>query len=259
MAEWKTIQVATSHEGKVVTVTLNRPTKKNAYNLEMYEEVTRVLRETDAKKSVSVLVLTGKGNFYSSGNDLSVFLSGDPQALVISAKSCLSEFVTAFIEFSKILVCAVNGPVLGIAATTLGLADFVYATESSWLQCPFMKLGQSPEGCSSYTFPRKMGEARANEILLLGRRFSATEAFESGLYSAVFPDASFASELALRVDALAVQPIGSLLLSKKLIRELEIPILKDAHRREVALLEERWVSDECSEAILNFFQSKSRL
>jgi peroxisomal 3,2-trans-enoyl-CoA isomerase len=70
----------------------------------------------------------------------------------------------------------VNGPAIGIAATTLGLCDRVYASDKAYFKTPFAELAQSPEGCSSYTFPSIMGEAVAHKVLWESRQLSAREA-----------------------------------------------------------------------------------
>ena len=67
----------------------------------------------------------------------------------------LRNFVASFIEYPKILVAAVNGPAVGIAATILGICDAVYMSEDATLLTPFASTAQAPEGCSSYTFPRQ--------------------------------------------------------------------------------------------------------
>ena len=78
----------------------------------------------------------------------------------------LIDFVDAFINFEKPLIAGVNGPAIGIGVTTLALCDLVLASSNSTFQCPFTKIGQSPEGTSSYSMPAILGPSGASELLL---------------------------------------------------------------------------------------------
>ena len=77
----------------------------------------------------------------------------------------LRNFVASIIEYPKVLIAAVNGPAVGIAATMLGMFDAVYLSDQASLRTPFVSTAQAPEGCASYTFPRIMG--RVKVILFL--------------------------------------------------------------------------------------------
>ena len=87
----------------------------------------------------------------------------------------MDEFVSAFVEFPKPLVALCNGPAIGIAATTVGLCDLAWASDSAYFLCPFTKIAQSAEGCSSATFPKIMGNAVANEMLVANTKLTAEE------------------------------------------------------------------------------------
>jgi Delta3-Delta2-enoyl-CoA isomerase len=75
-------------------------------------------------------------------------------------------FIDALIDYPKMLVAAVNGPVLGIACTTLALCDFIYCSDDAFFATPFMDVALCAEGCSSVLFPRILGPMRANEMLV---------------------------------------------------------------------------------------------
>lgn len=165
----------------------------------------------------------------------------------------------AFISLPKPLIAAVNGPALGIAVSTLGLCDVVYASESATFATPFTALGQSPEGCASHTFPAAFGAARANEVIMFGRSLNAAEACEWGLVSAVFPADSFGPEVARRVAAAAALPRDSLRHTKALVRDAgAVRLLRQVNAAECHRLRERWPSAECHDAIAAFFERQKR-
>nr|XP_046148297.1 enoyl-CoA delta isomerase 2-like isoform X2 [Oncorhynchus gorbuscha] len=258
-ATFDTLLVST--EDNVTTIRFNRPQKKNAINVEMYNEIIKALEESGKDDSV-ITVITGSGDFYCSGNDLTNFTKipeGGMQQMAKDGGELLREFVKAFIDFPKPLIAVINGPAVGVSVTLLGLFEVVYATERATFHTPFSQLGQSPEACSSYTFPKMMGNAKASEMLLFNKKLTATQACAQGLVTEVFPDGSFQTEVATRLKAYAKLPRNSLTLSKQLIRGTEKERLHTVNDQEVERLVERWLSDECKQAIMSFFQAKSKL
>ncbi|XP_061198324.1 enoyl-CoA delta isomerase 2-like isoform X2 [Saccostrea echinata] len=252
--------LVTTNEGGVYTIKLNRPNKKNAINFEMYDEWVLALKEAAEDKNVVITVVTGTGDFYCSGNDLGNFMDIPPdgvQAMAEEGGIILERFVSAFIDFPKPLIGVINGPALGVSVTVLGLFDAVYATDKATFHTPFSNLGQSPEGCSSYTFPRMMGAAKASELLLFNKKITAQEAFDRNLVTEVFPDHDFQRSVQTRIQQYAKLPKMSLQKSKFLSREAEREILHQVNKRECEVLVERWQSEECFKAIMNFFSKSS--
>ncbi|XP_065676484.1 enoyl-CoA delta isomerase 2-like [Hydra vulgaris] len=253
--------IITKEKG-ICTIKFNRPKKYNALTIEMYNIVTDTLNEAAKDPSINLVVITGEGDYYCSGNDLSNFANipdGGAKKLASDSRKLLKGFVESFINFPKLLVCSVNGPAVGISVTLLGLADLVYAVENATFQTPFTTLGQSPEGCSSYTFPKIMGYAKANEMLLAGKKLTAREAFDRGLISEVIPHAEFHKTVQEKIKHLASLPNKSILYSKALNRNREKETLLKVNDEECVRLEERWLSDECMNAVMQFLSKKSKM
>lgn len=93
----------------------------------------------------------------------------------------MERFVDALIDIEKPLIAVVNGHAIGILVTTLGLCDLVIASNDATFQTPFSSTAQSPEGCSSYTFPKLMGTSVASLMLLFNHKLTAQEALAHGL------------------------------------------------------------------------------
>uniref|UniRef100_A0A8C1VWX6 Enoyl-CoA delta isomerase 2 n=1 Tax=Cyprinus carpio TaxID=7962 RepID=A0A8C1VWX6_CYPCA len=243
-----------STEDNITTIQLNRPEKKNAITVEMYNELIEAL-DLAGKDSSVITVITGSGDYYCSGNDLNNFRKipeGGVEKMAKDSGELLKRYVKAYIDFPKPLIGVINGPAVGVSVTLLGLFDVVYATERATFHTPFSQLGQSPEGCSSYLFPKIMGAAKASEMLLFNKKLTAVQACEVGLVTEVFPESSFQSEVWTRLRAYAKLP-------RNLIRGVEKEKLHAINDAEVERLMERWLSDECMQAIVSFFQAKSKL
>lgn len=252
--------VVTSEDG-ITKIMLNRPSKKNAICTQMYYEIMLALK-TASKDDSAITVLTGNGDYYCSGNDLTNFTdipAGGVEEKAKNSAIMLRDFVGCFIDFPKPLIAVVNGPAVGIGVTTLGLFDVVYASDKATFHTPFGHLGLSPEGCSSYTFPKIMGPAKAAEMLIFGKKLTAREACAQGLVTEVFPDSIFQKEVWTRLKAYSKLPPNAMKVSKQVIRNTEKEKLHAVNAEECSVLRERWVSDECINAAMNFLSRRAKL
>ncbi|XP_057556316.1 enoyl-CoA delta isomerase 2 [Hippopotamus amphibius kiboko] len=252
--------MVTSKDG-ITTITLNRPERKNALTTQMYHDIMLALQAA-SKDDSTITVLTGSGDYYSSGNDLTNFMDTSPGDVKEKARSgaiLLRDFVDCFIDFPKPLVAVINGPAVGISVTILGLFDIVYATDRATFHTPFSNLGQSPEGCSSYTFPKIMGPSKATEMLIFGKKLTAQEARAQGLVTEVFPDSTFQKEVWARLKAYSKLPPNAVKISKQIIRHHEKEKLHAINAKESSTLQERWLSDECVNAIVDFLSKRAKL
>lgn len=249
--------VLVSNDGVVRTITLNRPEKRNALTMEMYRDIVAQFAAAAADPGVNILVLTGNGPYFSGGNDLTNFAEmatkgGGLEAMAEVGRGILHDYVKAWIDFPKPLVVALNGPAVGIAVTTLPLADVVLATHKATFHAPLAGLGQTPEGTSSATFAPLMGHHRAFEMLVLGKKITATEAAGRGLISEVIEEGAFAETVKQRVKALAALPPQAVRLSKGILRDKSRAALHAANEDECRLIKERWLSEECMKAVMGF-------
>lgn len=180
-------------------------------------------------------------------------------ALLLLYLRVCRNFVNCFIDFPKPLVAAVNGPAVGIAVTLLGLFDVVYASDKATFHTPFSQLGLIPEGCSSYTFPKIMGTAKAAEVLIFGKKLTAAEACARGLVTEVFPDSTFQREVWTRLKTYAKLPKNAMRVSKELLRNLEREKLHAVNEEECRAIQGRWMSDESLNAVASFLSRKAKL
>ncbi|HEX5749475.1 MAG TPA: enoyl-CoA hydratase [Archangium sp.] len=240
-------------EAGVLSLTFNRPQKKNAFTGEMYDAAARALVEADANDAVRVVVLTGSGGTFTAGNDLKDFLEHPPTG----ESSPVFRFLAALAHLSRPVVAGVDGVAVGIGTTLLLHCDYVAASERAVFSMPFVNLGLSPEGASSVLLPRVAGMALASELLMFGDPFDAPTALRAGIINQVVPEASLAEVVQKRAAALAAKPLESLRLTKRLLREPLRATVDDALSREGALFIQRLGSAEAREAF-NAFLSKKK-
>ncbi|KAL1917175.1 uncharacterized protein VTP21DRAFT_4831 [Calcarisporiella thermophila] len=256
LPKFKTLSLTLSKN--VLTLRFSRPERYNSLTPQAYRDWRDAIQFATHCEDAKVTVMTGEGKYYSSGQELSPStVDSDPDFNLDKNMSVTKELITLLIHFPKILMAAVNGPAIGFAVTTLALCDVVYSVPHATFQTPFMQLAFCAEGCSSYIFPRIMGPARANEMLLLGRKFSAEEYERAGMLTRILPAENFMEQVLRIAEEAALLPPNAVLQTKELIRVIDREELDRVNDREMTLLKERFLSEESMEAIIKFMTERS--
>ncbi|WP_434664106.1 enoyl-CoA hydratase [Aeromonas sp. NJAU223] len=199
----------------LLTLTLNRPDKRNALDTGMYQALTAALQQASQDESVHVVLLQGQATCFTAGNDLADFMG----KTTLEADDPILQFLHAFADFPKPVIAAVAGPAVGIGTTLLLHCDLVYLADNARLQLPFVELGLVPEFASSLLLPRAIGHLKASELLLLAEVMDASEALRLGLANRVVAAdelLGLARETGLR---LAAKPPKALQKSKALLKQ----------------------------------------
>lgn len=215
---------------------------------------------------IVVVVVASTGRYFSSGHDLKAFTAqvtklqsegADLEAfLKLSTKENAFKLVHDLIEFKKPIIACVNGPAVGFAVTTLALCDIVYCNNQATFNVPFMQLGFCAEGCSSLLFPQIMGPSKANEMLLLGKKMTAVEAERCGFVAQVFSEETLEEQVLARAKQMSNYPPNALIQTKDLVQQQRRAALHHANEIEIQLLIQRFLSDECAQAVMGFLMQQ---
>ncbi|MCE9671686.1 enoyl-CoA hydratase [Myxococcus stipitatus] len=238
----------TKREAGVLTLTFNRPEKKNAFTHAMYEAATQALKQAEGDAEARVVLLTGAGSVFTAGNDIGDFMEHPPAG----EDSAVFRFLKALVDAPMPVLAAVDGPAVGIGTTMLLHCDYVVATERARFHMPFVQLGLCAEGASSMLLPRVAGYALASELLLFGEPFDAATALRAGIINKVVPDTSLHEVAAERARTLASRPAEAVRVTKRLIRE---PLRQRTHQvlaTEGSEFIQRLGSTEAQEAFMAF-------
>ncbi|MGA8000520.1 MAG: enoyl-CoA hydratase-related protein, partial [Pseudolabrys sp.] len=150
-------------EGPVRKIRINRPEKKNALTLAMYESMAAAIEDSATEASVRCLLISGTHDVFCAGNDLNDFVA---MARSGALGAPIVRFLHALARCEKPLVAAVSGAAVGVGTTMLLHCDQVIASDTATLLTPFVSLGLLPEAGSSLLAPRLMGHARAFSLLV---------------------------------------------------------------------------------------------
>jgi len=183
----------------ILTITLNIPEKLNNLNLVMREELYMALLEAEKDEDVRVIVITGEGRGFCSGGDISSmdkeFTPAEGRARMLS----VHRLIRCIYRMNKFVIAAVNGPAVGAGCNLALACDFIIAAEEATFAEPFGRLGLIPDLGGLYFLPRRVGMAKAKELIFTWQTLNGHEAERIGLVNRVVP----LSELFVEVKKLA--------------------------------------------------------
>ena len=214
--------ILVSRDAGVLTLTLNRPDKLNAFNPEMHKLLREALEQARDDAGVRAVLLTGAGRGFCAGQDLSernVSPGAAPIDLSVSLGSNYNPLVRRLRALPKPVVCAVNGVAAGAGANIALACDIVLAARSASFVQAFAKIGLVPDCGGTWILPRLLGPARARALALTGEPLPAEKAEAWGLIWKAVDDAALMSEAHALCAAFAAAPTIALALTKRLLDE----------------------------------------
>lgn len=240
----------------IANLTLNRPDVFNAFNEQLSADVLDALKKTAKDKSIRVLVISGAGKAFCSGQDLKS-IAGKKRSLSESIHKRYNPMIRAIRNLPIPVIAKLNGVAAGAGCSLALACDMIIASEAASLIEVFVNVGLVLDSGSSYFLPRLVGSARAFELSTLGSKVSATQAAEWGMVNKVVPPDALDAEVQALAERYAKAPTKAIGLMKKMLNksfqsDLDTMLEYEAYCQEIA-----GRSDDYNEGVTAFVEKRS--
>lgn len=257
-------QIRYETRGHVALITLNRPTKLNAWTPGMSEEQADAIERANADGNVGAIVMTGEGKGFCAGADMEATFKTridgeDPGANTAEGQGGMPAALdwVDLVRRSKPMIAAVNGAAVGVGMTMILPFDVIIASDRARFGMLFVKMGLVPELASTHFLVQRMGFGRASEMCLSGRLYSGEEAFATGIADRLVAEGELLETALSTASAIAENPVPQLLMTKQLLTQNgSATDLKQIQRDESKLLRECWETPEHAEAVDAFLSKR---
>jgi len=255
-------QITYQVEERILTLTLNRPDKLNAYTPTMQGELLDAINRADADDAVRAVIVTGAGRAFCAGADL----SGGGATFYSSTDHSIEDYrdgggqvVLRIFESKKPFIAAIQGPAVGVGITMTLPMDVRIAASTARMGFVFARRGIVPEACSSWFLPRLVGIGQAAEWIFTGRVFQAEEALAGRLVSRVVPpEALLDTARALGREIAENTSAVSVALSRAMFwRMLGADHPMEAHRIDSRAIYAMGLSPDAAEGVAAFLDKRS--
>ena len=203
----------------VATITLNRPDVFNAFNDEMSYELQDALKQVSKDDQVRVVVLTGAGKAFCSGQDLKAIAGSKNRSLSDSLYKRYNPIIRAVRNIPKPVICKLNGVGAGAGCSLALACDMIIAATNASLIEVFVNVGLVLDSGSSYFLPRLVGSAKAFELATMGSKVSAEEALRLGMVNKTVPLEELDAAVKSVTDYYATAPTKAIGLMKKMLNK----------------------------------------
>lgn len=244
-------------KGKVTVITLNLPTRLNALNGTQYLELAKLMAMADEEEDTIATVIQSTGRYFSAGANVSDgSLVVDDPAELFSHDFWFKNFVgrnaylvDLFHNHKKVLVAALNGPVIGLSAALVALCDIVYAIDEKkvFLLAPFANLGLVAEGSASSTLFLRLGWSKAAEALLFSQPIPGKDLDKLGFFNTTYNgegltteefNAKVLNDVQTKLEGL-YEP--SIFANKQLLKANRDQLINSANSKELIIGFNRWI------------------
>ncbi len=241
-------------EDQIATITISNPERRNAIDAPASKQMADYIHEVAHDDSIRCVVLTGKGDAFSSGLDLAGDM-GDGD-LLQEIEVGFNAIAQGLIRMEKPTVAKVSGPAVGAGASIAAACDFVYPIEETFFEWGFTNIGLAPDTGATYILPRLVGVRTALELLITGKRVTAADAVDLGIASETIPASSFDSEVHERAAMLAGRPTQAVATTKRLVYRSHHRAVEETLRAEALAQRTLLDTEDFAEGVAAFMAGR---
>jgi 2-(1,2-epoxy-1,2-dihydrophenyl)acetyl-CoA isomerase len=240
----------------VYTITLNRPDVYNALNDGITYELQDAFKHVAKDDAIRVVVLTGAGKAFCSGQDLKAVSGNEKRSFIESLQKRYNPLILAMRDLPKPIIGRLNGVAAGAGCSLALACDLLVAAEEASLIEVFINIGLVPDSGSSYFLPRLVGSAKAFELCSMGSKISAQEALTLGLVNKVVPMDSLDEAVAAYATYYAQAPTRAIGLIKKMLQKASTSTLSEALEYEAYCQEIAGNTADYKEGVSAFLEKR---
>lgn len=255
--------ILTERDGKILTVTLNLPDKRNPVSDNgLIDALIATLHEADADIGIGCVILTGAGSAFSAGGDLKAMKAGTGLRAALPAQTRrnyrqgIQRLPLMFHALEVPVIAAINGPAIGAGLDLACMCDVRVAADTAVFAESFVKLGIVPGDGGAWLLPRIIGFSRAVELTLTGEAFDAAHALEIGLVSRVVPGDQLLATARGIAEKIAANPPHAVRMTRRLLREAQTATLASTLELSAAMQSLAHATRDNDEAIDAFIEKR---